>query len=70
MSALVASYEEVEMRRRFDEDDEDFDGDSFQFDDQDEEEFDDEDGEFGDDDADEDEDELGEGFEVVDEDEE
>jgi len=32
MSALVASYGVVEMRRRFDEDEEDLDGSSFGFD--------------------------------------
>ena len=39
MSALVASLESVELRRRFDDDEEDFDDDAFAFDDEDEEEF-------------------------------
>jgi len=38
MSALVASYGEVEMRRRFDEDEEDTDGSSFGFDDNEDDE--------------------------------
>ena len=60
MFALVASYEEVVMRRRFDEDEDEFDGDSFQFDEDDDDD---------DDDGEEDED-LEEGFEIVDGDEE
>lgn len=38
MSALVASYGAVEMRRRFDEEEEDADGNSFGFDDNEDDE--------------------------------
>ena len=73
MSALVASYGAVEMRRRFDEDEEDADGNPLGFDDSEDDEdleddeLDEEDPPAGDDELDED---LERGFEFTEDDDE